>query len=231
MKYNHAHHTNVHTRVSPIKDFDRLRQGQHFRFNKIEENELFKYLNRYKTLLSFNANCTHLVPIHIKKYKCGYFRKDTFWYIISKICSFSSTFVLHWSSKRYNATLHSKEVNEVFFSSSSSSPISPQWSYRASHIVCHDLILSFLFVSWLHLVPSPPPSFSFTYHSPKHFLVSVQLLLAGLLNFFHLQRAKLQSIFSTFPIIFSSKMGKIASSSRTSSNTTPQSNSSLTFLK
>lgn len=40
-----------------------------------------------------------------------------------------------------------------------------------------------------------------------------------------------QSIFSTFPIIFSSKMGRIASSSRISSNTTPQSNSSLTFLK
>lgn len=106
MKYNHAHHTNVHTHVSPIKDFDRLRQGQHFRFNKIEENELFKYLNRYKTLLSFNANCTHLVPIHIKKYKCGYFRKDTFWYIISKICSFSSTFVLHWSTVVNVTMLH-----------------------------------------------------------------------------------------------------------------------------
>lgn len=40
-----------------------------------------------------------------------------------------------------------------------------------------------------------------------------------------------QSIFSTFPMIFSSKRGKMAASSRTSSNTTPQSNSSLTFLK
>lgn len=40
-----------------------------------------------------------------------------------------------------------------------------------------------------------------------------------------------QSSFSTFPMIFSSKRGKMASSSRTSSNTTPQSNSSLTFLK
>ena len=42
---------------------------------------------------------------------------------------------------------------------------------------------------------------------------------------------KFQSTFSTFPMIFSSKIGKMASSSRTSSNTTPQSNSSLTFLK
>lgn len=40
-----------------------------------------------------------------------------------------------------------------------------------------------------------------------------------------------QSTFSTLPMIFSSKTGKMASSSRTSSNTTPQSNSSLTFLK
>lgn len=40
-----------------------------------------------------------------------------------------------------------------------------------------------------------------------------------------------QSSLSTFPMIFSSKMGNTASSSRTSSNTTPQSNSSLTFLK
>lgn len=40
-----------------------------------------------------------------------------------------------------------------------------------------------------------------------------------------------QSTFSTLPMIFSSKTGSTASSSRTSSNTTPQSNSSLTFLK
>lgn len=40
-----------------------------------------------------------------------------------------------------------------------------------------------------------------------------------------------QSTFSTLPMIFSSKTGRTASSSRTSSNTTPQSNSSLTFLK
>lgn len=40
-----------------------------------------------------------------------------------------------------------------------------------------------------------------------------------------------QSTFSTLPMIFSSKTGSAASSSRTSSNTTPQSNSSLTFLK
>lgn len=43
--------------------------------------------------------------------------------------------------------------------------------------------------------------------------------------------ATFQSTFSTFPMIFSSKMGKMVASSRTSSNTTPQSNSSLTFLK
>lgn len=40
-----------------------------------------------------------------------------------------------------------------------------------------------------------------------------------------------QSTFSTLPMIFSSKTGRTVSSSRTSSNTTPQSNSSLTFLK
>lgn len=43
--------------------------------------------------------------------------------------------------------------------------------------------------------------------------------------------ASCQSTFSTLPMIFSSKMGRTAASSRTSSNTTPQSNSSLTFLK
>lgn len=43
--------------------------------------------------------------------------------------------------------------------------------------------------------------------------------------------AAAQSTFSTLPMIFSSKTGRTASSSRTSSNTTPQSNSSLTFLK
>lgn len=47
----------------------------------------------------------------------------------------------------------------------------------------------------------------------------------------HLPVPNFQSTFSTFPMIFSSKIGKMASSSRTSSNTTPQSNSSLTFLK
>ena len=40
-----------------------------------------------------------------------------------------------------------------------------------------------------------------------------------------------QSTFSTLPMIFSSKTGSTAVSSRTSSNTTPHSNSSLTFLK
>lgn len=40
-----------------------------------------------------------------------------------------------------------------------------------------------------------------------------------------------QSTFSTLPMIFSSNTGSTVSSSRTSSNTTPQSNSSLTFLK
>lgn len=52
-------------KISPIKDFNRLQQGRHSCFNGIE-NENFKYLNRYKILLSFNTNCTHLVPIHIK---------------------------------------------------------------------------------------------------------------------------------------------------------------------
>lgn len=45
------------------------------------------------------------------------------------------------------------------------------------------------------------------------------------------QRRSGQSSLSTFPMIFSSKTGRMAASSRTSSNTTPQSNSSLTFLK
>lgn len=40
-----------------------------------------------------------------------------------------------------------------------------------------------------------------------------------------------QSTFSTLPMTFSSKTGSTAASSRTSSNTTPHSNSSLTFLK
>ena len=40
-----------------------------------------------------------------------------------------------------------------------------------------------------------------------------------------------QSTFSTLPMTFSSKTGSTAPSSRTSSNTTPHSNSSLTFLK
>lgn len=45
-----------------------------------------------------------------KNYKCGYFRKNTFWCVLSKICSFSSTFVLHLSSKLHYATLFSKET-------------------------------------------------------------------------------------------------------------------------
>lgn len=45
------------------------------------------------------------------------------------------------------------------------------------------------------------------------------------------QEGRGQSSLSTLPMIFSSKTGRMASSSRTSSNTTPQSNSSLTFLK
>lgn len=62
--------------------------------------------------------------------------------------------------------------------------------------------------------------------------VSVLLpLKTAVLCFSYPPVATFQSTFSTFPMIFSSKMGKMASSSRTSSNTTPQSNSSLTFLK
>lgn len=66
-------------------------------------------------MLSFNTNCTHLVPIHIKITSVVTLERC----IISKICSFSSTFVFHLSGTFYNATLHSK-VNEVFASSPTS---------------------------------------------------------------------------------------------------------------
>lgn len=64
--------------------------------------------------------------------------------------------------------------------------------------------------------------------SPAFVLLPLE---TAVLRFSYPPVATLQSTFSTFPMIFSSKMGKMASSSRTSSNTTPQSNSSLTFLK
>lgn len=75
-------------------------------------------------------------------------------------------------------------------------------------------------------------SFFFTAEFPSNATVlSVSFFQMIFLQPFHLPVPEFQSTFSTFPMIFSSKMGKTASSSRTSSNTTPQSNSSLTFLK
>lgn len=88
---------------------------------------------------------------------------------------------------------------------------------------CHTLLHPFLYFplfpcSWISI--QPQCSLSLLFSSNDRFLI-----------FFHLRVPKYQSTFSTFPMIFSSKIGKTASSSRTSSNTTPQSNSSLTFLK
>lgn len=83
------------------------------------------------------------------------------------------------------------------------------WPHTRSRMFAHmrapDTVQPFLLSVW----PSPPP----------RALPRAEAWPAG------------QSTFSTLPMIFSSKTGKMASSSRTSSNTTPQSNSSLTFLK
>lgn len=148
--------------------------------------------------------------------------------MISKICSFSSTFVLHLSSKLYNSTLHSKEVNEVFFfllvprhGSGATEPQKSQVARRG-----HRFALPLFYC--IPLFSAPPRHHPITL--PLHHPVAPMSVTRRPFDLFPLRRV-LQSIFSTFPMIFSSKMGKTASSSRTSSNTTPQSNSSLTFLK
>ena len=94
---------------------------------------------------------------------------------------------------------------------------------------CHTSLLpSFYFPSFVF----SPLNFHPTRMFSSNFLFSNGFFFFFLLRFFFIfPFPNFQSTFSTLPMIFSSKMGKMASSSRTSSNTTPQSNSSLTFLK